>query len=1127
MLRTLKVKAVIWMLFFVGMAVFNAAAQQTTATLTGTVTDGSGSIVQNATVTATNLGTNLTLSATTNAEGQYRIDLLPVGNYSLQVVASGFKNFVQNGIELSLGEFATINAVVEVGGSTETVTVTADAPLLNLSNQTVGASVENKEIENLPIVNRNVYDLLSLVPGVSLNSTTNTLGYPQQVVLINGGVQISNSGSTSYYLDGATNMTGLRNTGNVQPNPDAVDQFRVDTNNYSAEYGRFPNGVINVITKSGTNNFHGSLFEFWRETALNAKDYLSISPTALHRNQYGGTLGGPIFKDKTFFFFSYGGLRQITSTFFNSGIVPTAAQRTGDFSANLPTSSGTITGSTLCSTTLSAADTAAGNFLVCNPTSSTTASKRTVYAGNKIPAAALDPTVQNLLKTSDTSLPRIGLPNAANNVLSQTHSYPTNSDEFLLKVDHNFTSTHRVTGEVFENGTATQQSAGGTTNTGTIGGAQIYWSTQNFTARQWTALASDLYTINANWVNQFWVSFSRELGGRVNTPTNTIADYGAAFKVQGAPSLPQIAVSGYFTAANAIAGQIAGSNYYEVRDLINWSHGLHSMRFGGDVGLDKDVLLSNLNNYGVFSFSKSTSARTGNALSDFIMGLPNTMNQDAGNSLNHTNSWYTGLFFQDDYRILPRFTLNLGVRYDIQTPPVETDNKEENFFLGQQSTVIPTAPVGLVVVGDKGVPRGVVPVRWNHASPRVGFAWDVLGDGKTSLRAGAGLFWGSISGNEWASTGEPFSLRQQFNTIQSVTNPYGTVAGGSPFPYTYTPASPKFTKPFAVQSTSTNFDWTSTYQLNTTLEHQWRPSFVTSVGYVGGLGRHLPVAFDTNSAIYATASNPVNGITTSTSSNVDSRRPIGGGTTFQGINQFSSEQTSAYHSMIVQANERLGKQLNLKSYYIWSKSWSSTAVDSSTGTPEDPRNLVLERGRTDNDYRHNFVTSFVWLLDYYHHDNRIVKTALNGWQISPIVSIRSGKPFTVTVGSDINLDGQNTDRPNVIGQPALDPHRSRAAVMAEWFNPSPSVFATPAAGTDGLASRNFLNGPGSKKVDMGIFRNFNFLENYTLQFRGEFTNIFNTVNLSNPTTSLSSPIVGQITGAAPMRQTQLGLRLTF
>lgn len=1053
------------LVFLLLLQVSSAFGQQITATLSGIVTDPSGGVIPNAHIVATNNGTNAPFTIDSNAGGEYRINLLPVGTYTVKVTATGFKAFVQTGVVLDLGQSASLNAALTIGGTNETVEVTTVVPLVNTSTSEVGAAVQNVEIENLPIVNRNVYDLLSLVPGVQTNTQGFTLGYPQQVVLINGGVQIANSGSTSYYLDGGTNMTGLRNTGNVQPNPDAVDQFRVETNNYSAEYGRFPNGVINVITKSGTNKWHGSAFEFWRENGLNANDYNSMSATPLHRHQFGGTIGGPIIKEKTFFFFSYGGLRQITTTFLNSAIVPTSAQRDGDFSSNLPTQSGAITS---CTQTLSAADKTAGNFIVCNPVT------RKPFAGNIISKSMLDPTVQNLVNTNGT-LPFIPLPNAAGNFFQGYLGLQYNTDEYLLKVDHNFSPNHRFSGEVFENGGVNSNNAGG----------NLVWSKQNYVFRQWNAVLSDTYTFNTNWVNQAWISYSRNLGGRVNTPAHAIGEYGSAFQVQGTPSLPQIAVSGYFTAGDAISGPRAGSNYYELRDTVLWTHGRHSVRFGGNAAVNKDVQESLLNNYGIFSFAASTSARSGNALSDFILGLPNTMNQDAPN-IQHMNSWYGGAFILDDFRVRPNLTLNLGLRWDLQTPPVDTDNKVTNFNLGQQSTVMPTAPLGLLTVGDKGVPRGIISTRWNHFGPRVGFAWDVYGNGKTAVRGGFGWFWGSVSGNEWGAASQPFGLRQQFNNIQSVTNPYGNIAGGSPFPYNYVPGgTPRFTFPFGTNRTDPNFDWTSAYQANLAVEQQWTKTFATSIGYVGNLGRHLPFSTDSNYPVFATVQNPVNGITTSTSTNVDQRRRIMPGT-YQGISVFASNQTSTYHAMQITANKRMSRNFSLRSYYLWAKNWSSAGMQSSTATVENPTKMYLERARTDNDYRNTFVTSAVWMLDYYHGSQFVMKNIINGWQVSPIITLRSGAPFTVTSGTDVNLDGTNNDRPNVTGNPILSPHRSRDAVKNQWFNPT--AFTIPTVGSDGTASRNLLDGPGYKNVNLALFRNFNFYERYTLQFRGEFTN---------------------------------------
>src|SRR6266436_1172181 len=314
------------------LALTSLQAQVTTATIEGTVMDSSGSSVPNAEVRAINTGTNQRRTVTTNASGGYRFDLLPSGAYDMEVTAPGFKKFRQNGIILEINRTARVDAALAIGALTEEVTITADASMVNTSNAQIGRTTSGAEINSLPIVGRNVYTLLSLTPGVDSNANSIVLGYPEQRTMINGGVD-GGAGSVNYYLDGGNNMTGLRNTGNIAPNPDAVEEFRVVTNSYSAEYGRFAGGVVNILTKSGTNDFHGSLFEYLRNNDLNANNWGSALATPpLHRNQFGGAFGGPIIKNKTFFFGTYSGLRQVTSNFFNGGVVPTALERTGDFS---------------------------------------------------------------------------------------------------------------------------------------------------------------------------------------------------------------------------------------------------------------------------------------------------------------------------------------------------------------------------------------------------------------------------------------------------------------------------------------------------------------------------------------------------------------------------------------------------------------------------------------------------------------------------------------------------------------------------------------------------------------------------------------------------------------------------
>src|SRR5258707_15841651 len=309
-------------------------AQTTTATVVGTVSDPSGAAVPAAQVTATNAGTALKRSVQTNDQGEYRIELLPVGEYSLEVNAVSFRKLLRKNIVLQVGQVARVDLSLVLGQASEEIEVTGAPPLVNTSNVELGRTVDNAEIEDLPIVNRNVYTLLDLTPGVQRNDNSIVLGYPEQRTLINGGVD-GGAGSVNYFLDGGINITGLRNTGNILPNPDAIQEFRVQTNSYSAEYGRFASGVINVLTKSGTNQFHGSVFEFVQNTVFNANDWGSqLSRPPFHRNQFGGTLGGPIKRDKTFFFFSYSGLRQTTSSFLSGAIVPTALERTGNFSAS-------------------------------------------------------------------------------------------------------------------------------------------------------------------------------------------------------------------------------------------------------------------------------------------------------------------------------------------------------------------------------------------------------------------------------------------------------------------------------------------------------------------------------------------------------------------------------------------------------------------------------------------------------------------------------------------------------------------------------------------------------------------------------------------------------------------------
>ncbi|MBS1797112.1 MAG: carboxypeptidase regulatory-like domain-containing protein [Acidobacteria bacterium] len=1083
-----------------------SVAQITTATILGNILDPSGQSVPSATVTARNVETGLTRTVSADAEGNYRIEFLPVGNYVIEVTAgSGFKKAIREGIVLRVGDLARTDISLEVGSVSEEVTVSTAPPEVNTTSAELGRTIQSQEIENLPLVERNVYTLLDLTPGVQSNNTgvatasvttsNLSLGFPEQRTLINGGTD-GGTGSVNYYLDGGLNMTNLRNTGNVAPNPDSIQEFRVQTNSYNAEYGRFASGIINVLTKSGTNKFHGSLYEFVRNDKFNANEWGSVLAKAPYRrNQFGGTIGGPIRTDKAFFFFSYSGLRQNTSTFLAGAIVPTAAERSGDFR----TSSGAVPKDPATGTTLATATT-----FTCNGVTGVICPGRIDPVARRI--------VDTYLPLPNVVIPGRGLIGWQGNVAN-----PYNTNEYLGKIDYQLNQAHRLTFSYYT-------TAGKTTVF--PGSGNVAWATQDYQWRQHNVNLSDVWIVGPNKINQVWMTYGRNFAVRLNVPNKSLKDLGSSFFPQGDPSLPQITVSGYFTLSNAIGGPTAGTNVYSMRDVFSWTLGRHSLRLGGELSLNKDIQQTLLNNYGVFTFNNTS---TGNGFADFLLGIPSAVTQDAPVT-GYTNTWYTALFAQDDFQVSSRLTLNLGLRWDVQTPPTDPQNRVVNYIPGQRSTVNPIAPVGAQFYGDPGVERGGIPVSYSHFSPRFGIAWDPFGDGKTSVRAAAGIFYGSISGNEWntMTNFQPFSTRLTFTNINrradavtllplgaSLSNPYNAFPGGNPFPYTG-----GFTTGGGLFAVSPDFKWPRTFQTNVSIQRQLFRDLTLGAAYVGTISGNLPFGRDVNYPVLTP---------TATTGNVLSRRP---NPLFGAVTVLDSDQDASYHAMQLTGSYRLGKRVTVTGFYTFSKTLSSAELHNNTtqGLAQNYSRLFLEKGRADTDQRHVFSMSMNFRPDFYKGDNKILRGIVNGWSLSPIVRLRSGRPFTVTNGNvDANLDGSTNDRAQVIGNPHLD---HPTADM--WFNITAFArnLAVTGVATDGSSPRNFLSGPGYRSVDLALSRDFRFGERFKVQFRGEGTNIFNNVNLDQPNASAPANIAspgnfGRITSAGPMRRLQFGLRLTF
>lgn len=1055
-----------------GVALNSALYAQATGSIHGGVSDGSGAAVPGALVTATNLDTRFTRSVTTDASGQYSLVLLPVGQYQVEVALDGFKNFSRTGIVLEVGRNARIDATIEPGNVSEVVSVVADAPLIETTTASLSRAVSQNEVLNLPLVNRDLYSLLSITGGVTSNDASNSLGGPEQTTTINGS-QRAQIGTVNFQLDGGNNTAGLRGTGNPAPNPEAVQEFRVITSSYAAEYGRYPAGVVDVVTKSGTNQFRGAVFEFFRDESLNSKRWAPPGTTGtkdpLDRNQYGAALGGRLARDKTFFFTSYSGLRQTETYYRNSAIVPTALERAGDFSQSAQRPNDPATGQP--------------------------------FPGGIIPATRFDPAARTI---QERYVPLSNLPNRFYEVSAAD---PLSTDEATIKLDHHLSSNRSLALSYFYlKGTDVQPLSGS---------GNIPWVDRDFKWQQHNLNVGDTWTISPTMINQLKFTYTRQYGGRVNNPATSLGDLNSNFRIQGDPSLPRLTVTGYFTAQTAIAGPDAGSDYWSIRDAVTISRGDHALKIGGEVSHEKIVHDTLLDNYGVFSFNGS---KTGNAYADFLLGLPATMSQDAPVRKLDNGSYYS-VFVQDDYRVHPRVTLNLGVRYDVQMPLTDPQNRKLAFVRGQKSQVSPNAPEGLLFPGDPGVSRGIVKPDWNNLAPRLGMAWDPMGDGRMSVRAAGGVFYGSITGNEWNTTADnqPFTVRQSIPTVFTLSDPYRNLPGGvGPFPFEYNPASPRFTFPAQVFGPSLDFVWPKTYQGNLTIERQLLRDFSVTASYVTALGRNLPASIDRNYPVFGPGA---------TAANVNTRRPYQPGV-LGAVRVLESIFASDYHALQMSA-ERRGTRFSGKAYYTFGRALEDLDYQGG-GLPavQNSNRIDLERGRTSADRTHSFTFSGIVVMDYFKNSSPVVRALLNDWTVSAIVTLQSGTPLTITAGVDRNFDGLTNDRADLNGDPKLEGGRAREVAIEQWFNTA--VFSLPAIGNDGSSKRSIVEGPGYRNVDLGVFRDLRLVGQTRLQFRLEATNVLNIVNLVNPGTNFSAPATfGKIRSARDMRRIQLGARVSF
>jgi Carboxypeptidase regulatory-like domain/TonB dependent receptor len=1166
---------------FCVIAVLSGSAwAQTKASLRGTVTDQSGGVVVAAKVTLTNTGTGIARTTTTANDGSYLFDLVQVGTYRLTVEKPGFSNFVQGGIVLELNQNGRQDVALKIGQENQTVEVTGNVAQVDTTSAVLGKVENQRMINDLPLADRDTLQLGLLQAGVFSPDPDDGSGNPFSV-------SGQRSESLTFLLDGGNNTDFLGNNIVVNPNPDAVEEFKILTNNYDAEYGRTSGGIVNQITKSGTNAFHGDAFEFLRNTDLNARDYFlpdSLPKQAFQRNVFGGTIGGPIKKDKMFFFAAYQGWRSREGQTSPILTVLSPAERTGNFAEVCSQYDGS--GNCMPGMGEQLVSPYTGNNVPFNNLS-TPGQGGTGPGGNLVNSV-----MQNYINAY------VPLPNLSNNGFVSSPTAAIDNDQGILHFDYNLTPRDALS-FVYVINDERDNYPFQIINGASTGGDLPLGSGFTDTNRTQIGTFTWTHTLSAGKLNEFRVAVNR-YSTLQGVPTTTTSPAALGFTNvnpdDAKGTAPPIMYASSFTAGPSPQGPThLDRTTFELADNFTWTRGRHEWKFGGDFTHIWQNFRYDFYNNGSFDFDNYGTTWTNDPLADFVGGFWDNYYQ-VSNAVYGIRTGSYGIYAQDTWKATPRLTLNLGLRYEYYIPQFDVHNNILGFFPGTQSTVFPSAPPDILYPGDPGTPnRALVYPDKNNFAPRVGFAWDMLGNAKLVMRGGFGIFYDIEDGAlNLQFGGEPpyGAVSNIFPNsfapgVDPIADPFTATGYSNPFPFaTQGGGVGTFENPAIPYAYTTYPHFRTPYSENFNYGFQWQATqnMMLETVYVGSLGRKLISTGETNFpsvtneqyqlATYlnsATALNyaPVNpecarplaACTGGLINPSDPLDPTGLPTGIQQLFTNFSNGLSDSDQLQVTLDQRFSHGISFRAAYTWAKTIDLTSgFRARSSGYTDPYDYRLDRAVADFDVPQRFVFSGIYELPFAAHtENAVLEKVAKGWQLNGIVTFQGGQPVNIFANTNASQQDNNLDRPNVIGPVPLthQPRNANQTFTSQcngtstgvetgnfWFDPTnlvcnacPYSDPTCANSSDqpgiplfsyGDMPRNYLRGPGINNWDLSLTKRTALKENTSLEFRAEFFNAFNHVQfLRVDNSGFLSPTFAQVISDRGPRLIQFGLKLYF